>query len=33
MRRKDRYGRVLARFHIGNTTAGEMLVSEGLARR
>lgn len=28
---KDRYGRVLARFVIGNTTAGEMLVAEGLA--
>ena len=28
----DRYGRVLARFLIGNTTAGEMLISEGLAR-
>jgi len=29
---KDRYGRVLARFVIGTTTAGEMLVEEGLAR-
>ena len=29
---KDRYGRTLARFVIGGTTAGEMLVSEGLAR-
>jgi micrococcal nuclease len=29
---KDRYDRVLARFLIGNTTAGEMLISEGLAR-
>ena len=29
---KDRYGRILARFVIGNTTAGEMLVAEGLAR-
>ena len=29
---EDRYGRVLARFRIGNTTAGEMLVAEGLAR-
>ena len=29
---RDRYDRVLARFRIGNTTAGEMLVSEGLAR-
>jgi endonuclease YncB( thermonuclease family) len=28
----DRYGRTLARFVIGSTTAGEMLVSEGLAR-
>ena len=29
---KDRYGRVLARFRIAGTTAGQMLVSEGLAR-
>jgi len=29
---RDRYGRVVARFRVGNTTAGEMLVSEGLAR-
>ena len=29
---EDRYRRVLARFRIGNTTAGEMLISEGLAR-
>jgi endonuclease YncB( thermonuclease family) len=29
---KDRYGRVLARFRIGNMTAGEMLIAEGLAR-
>ena len=28
---KDRYGRTLARFHIGDTTAGQMLVSERLA--
>jgi endonuclease YncB( thermonuclease family) len=28
----DRYGRVLARFGVGKTTAGEMLVAEGLAR-
>jgi endonuclease YncB( thermonuclease family) len=28
----DRYGRVLARFVIGETTAGEILVEEGLAR-
>ena len=28
----DRYGRVLARFVIGDRTAGEMLVDEGLAR-
>jgi micrococcal nuclease len=28
----DRYGRVLAHFHIGHTTAGQMLVAEGLAR-
>ena len=31
-RRKDRDGRTLARFVIGDTTAGEMLVKEGLAR-
>jgi len=30
---KDRYGRTLGRFHIGDTTAGQMLVDEGLARR
>lgn len=29
---KDKYGRTLALFHIGGTTAGEMLVNEGLAR-
>jgi endonuclease YncB( thermonuclease family) len=29
---EDRYGRVLARFRIRNTTAGEMLIAEGLAR-
>jgi len=29
---KDRYGRVLARFVIGETTAGKMLVESGLAR-
>jgi endonuclease YncB( thermonuclease family) len=29
---KDLYRRVLARFRIGDTTAGEMLVREGLAR-
>jgi endonuclease YncB( thermonuclease family) len=28
----DRYGRVLARFNIGKTTAGEMLIAEGLAK-
>jgi len=28
----DRFGRVLARFMIAGTSAGEMLVSEGLAR-
>ena len=28
----DRYGRVLARFLIGDTTAGEILIAEGLAR-
>lgn len=30
---KDRYGRVLARFRIGDTAAGDMLIAEGLARR
>jgi micrococcal nuclease len=30
--RLDRYGRTLARFVIGDTTAGHMLVAEGLAR-
>lgn len=30
---KDHYGRTLASFVIGETTAGEMLVREGLARR
>ena len=29
---RDRYGRVLARFIVGQTTAGEMLMKEGLAR-
>jgi micrococcal nuclease len=29
---EDRYRRKLARFRIGDTTAGEMLVTEGLAR-
>ena len=29
---KDRFGRTLARFVIGDTTAGEMLVAEVLAR-
>ena len=29
---KDRNGRTLARFHIGDTTAGQMLVNEGLAK-
>ena len=29
---KDRYGRTLAHFHIGDTTAGQMLVNEGLAK-
>ncbi len=29
---KDRYGRTLGRFHIGDTTAGQMLVNEGLAK-
>jgi len=29
---KDRYGRTLGRFHIGDSTAGQMLVNEGLAR-
>lgn len=29
---KDRYGRTLARFMIGEKSAGEMLVEEGLAR-
>lgn len=28
----DRYGRTLARFLIGEITAGEILISEGLAR-
>ena len=30
---KDRYGRTLAQFWIGNKTAGDMLVKEGLARK
>ena len=29
---EDRYGRTLARFMIGENSAGEMLVDEGLAR-
>src|SRR4051812_15919280 len=29
---KDRYGRTLARFVIGEKSAGDMLVEEGLAR-
>jgi endonuclease YncB( thermonuclease family) len=29
---EDRYGRTLARFMIGEKSAGEMLVEEGLAR-
>jgi endonuclease YncB( thermonuclease family) len=29
---EDRYRRVLARFRIGDTTAGQMLIREGLAR-
>jgi micrococcal nuclease len=29
---KDRYGRVLAVFLIGTSTAGQMLIAEGLAR-
>jgi endonuclease YncB( thermonuclease family) len=30
---EDRYGRTLARFMIGEKSAGEMLIEEGLARR
>ena len=29
---KDRYGRTLASFHIGDSTAGDILIVEGLAR-
>lgn len=30
---KDRYGRTLARIMIGNRSAGEMMISEGLVRK
>jgi endonuclease YncB( thermonuclease family) len=29
---QGRYGRTLGRFHIGDTTAGQMLFNEGLAK-
>ena len=29
---KDRYGRTLARFHVWGSTAGQILLDEGLAR-